>query len=100
MGKNFVYPLNHNMRVKKTARPSRERAVMLVDGVSSVPSLAGFFRVIEEGSTIAAESASGEELILAESGENLSSSPAEGATFKRERHLCPPSRQYVCSRFF
>ena len=58
----------------------------LIYGVTFVPELAGFFRSVHERSTVTAEGASGEEFILAECGENLSGSAAEGTSFKSVSH--------------
>ena len=64
----------------------RDERRKLFDCIAIVPSLASFFRVIEELSAVVAEGAGGEEMILAESGENFSFAPAEGARFKGYSH--------------
>ena len=86
MGKNIMSP-NDNMRVKENRPPQkRDERRELIDVVAIVPSLSSFFRVVEERGTVAAEGASGEKLILAESGEDFCAASAEGASFKRVIH--------------
>ena len=86
MGKNIMSP-NDNMRVEKSRPPlKRDERRELIDVVAIVPSFSSFFRVVEERGTVAAEGASGEKLILAESGEDFCASAAEGTSFKRQSH--------------
>lgn len=56
---------------------------LLIDCVAIVPSLTGFFWVIEEGSAFAAEGASGKEFPLTESVEDFCASVTGRAWFKR-----------------